>query len=205
MVFWMVFAWNCPLRVPFPVPEDGVDKDSAWCFKQALKCCFSSFSFGLLHRIVCIHLILKKAASNLVWRTITARRVSVQHISPCLRWDWWIPVLRPVWSSTSPWSLVSQWASELFLGLMGTDGGRTLQCRFDTWMNLFSLVVGRICSLKVKGFRLFWAVQLLSWLLGVYNNYLNETDHHLLAVIKCAKCLLESSGLQDLLSCSQKS
>lgn len=34
-------------------------------FEQALKCCFSSSSFGVLQRIDCIHLILGKAGSSL--------------------------------------------------------------------------------------------------------------------------------------------
>lgn len=38
----------------------------ARCFEQALKYCFSSFSFGVLHRTVCIHLIRGKAASSLL-------------------------------------------------------------------------------------------------------------------------------------------
>lgn len=71
-----MFAWNCPLWMPFPMPEDGVDKDSGMLLWN---CCFSSSSFGVLQRIVCIHLLLRKAASNLVWRTIAARRVSAQH------------------------------------------------------------------------------------------------------------------------------
>lgn len=59
----------------------------AWYFEQPLKCCFSLFSFGVLQRRVCIHLILRKAASNVVWRTIAAKSFSpAQFSAPALGW-----------------------------------------------------------------------------------------------------------------------
>jgi len=51
----------------------------AWCFEQAWERCFSSFSFGVLRGIVCIHLMCRKAASNLPSaETPAARRALVQ-------------------------------------------------------------------------------------------------------------------------------
>lgn len=85
----------------------------AQCFEQALKFCFSIFSFGVLHKIVCIHLICRKASSYLPFAEPLQREELQFSNSACigtvgahcssLHGD-------GAESCPSVWSLVNQWA-----------------------------------------------------------------------------------------------
>lgn len=136
-VFWVMIAWNHPFSAPFPVPKDGVDKDGG-----------TVASFEVLFFLI------------FLWCASRNSLHAVCSVSP----------------STSSCMAIGLRSSPLLWSLLTRDPGVT---RFSTcwwwwgcfpigWMvelNLFSLVVGRISSLKVKGFRLL-SLELSSLSLG---------------------------------------